>query len=146
VSQEDPLLILDPMKLEIPLLAPGEGVVQQIRVKEALAQAARDAAAPFLRRREGPPHCILHLAEARARNLSDGDHVRLYNDHGSVGLVLRVSDEVQPGNVLVPGQRPDGETLSGTINMLCSDRYTDIGEGATYQSTWLNVAAWPRAT
>ena len=33
----------------------------------------------------------------------------------------------QPGNVLVPGQRPDGETLSGTINMLCSDRYTDIG-------------------
>jgi len=26
--------------------------------------------------------------------------------------------------------------------MLCSDRYTDIGEGATYQSTWLDLAAW----
>ena len=48
----------------------------------------------------------------------------------------------QPGNVLVPGQRPDGETLSGTINMLCSDRYTDIGESVTYQSTWLDIAAW----
>jgi hypothetical protein len=69
--------------------------------------------------------------------------VRLFNDRGSVGLVLKVSDEVQVGNVLVPGQRPDGETVSGTINMLCSDRYTDIGEGATYQSTWLDVSAWP---
>jgi anaerobic selenocysteine-containing dehydrogenase len=96
----------------------------------------------FLRRREGSPCCILHPEEARARDLSDGQRVRLFNDRGSVGLVLRVSDEVQPGNVLVPGQRPDSETLSGTINMLCSDRYTDIGDGATYQSTWLDVVAW----
>jgi hypothetical protein len=42
----------------------------------------------------------------------------------------------------VPGQRRDDETVSGTINMLCSDRYTDMGEGATYQSTWLDVARW----
>jgi hypothetical protein len=34
--------------------------------------------------------------------------------------------------------------VSGTINLLCSDRYTDLGEGATYQSTWLDVAAWER--
>jgi len=98
----------------------------------------------FLRRREDAPCCILHPQEARARDLCDGQPVRLFNDRGSVGLVLKVSDEVQPGNVLVPGQPPDRETVSGTINMLCSDRYTDIGEGATYQSTWLNVTAWPR--
>ena len=36
----------------------------------------------------------------------------------------------------------DGETVEGTINMLCSDRYTDLGEGATYQSTFLDIAAW----
>ena len=57
--------------------------------------------------------------------------------------MLKTSDENQPPRGLVPGQRPDGETLAGTINMLCSDRYTDIGEGATYQSTWLDIAAWP---
>jgi hypothetical protein len=33
--------------------------------------------------------------------------------------------------------------LSGTINMLCSQRYTDIGEGTTYRSTWLDMSAWP---
>ncbi len=97
----------------------------------------------FLRRREGEPCCVLHPKDAAARGLSDGQRVRLYNDRGSVGLVLRVSDEIQPGVILVPGQRPDGETVSGTVNMLCADRYTDLGEGATYQSTFLDVAAWP---
>ena len=96
----------------------------------------------FLRRREGPPYCVLHPDEAARRGLADGDKVRLFNGRGAVGLVLRVSDEVLPGVVLVPGQRPDGETLEGTVNMLCSDRYTDLGDGATYQSTFLDIAAW----
>ena len=100
----------------------------------------------FLRRREGPPCCILHSEDAQVRGLADGQRVRLFNERGSVGLMLRVGDEVQPGVVLVPGQRPDGETGSGTINLLCSDRYTDLGEGATYQSTWLDIAAWNEAS
>ncbi|HVC55416.1 MAG TPA: molybdopterin-dependent oxidoreductase [Stellaceae bacterium] len=100
------------------------------------------AGVDFLRRREGPPCAILHPDEAASRSLGDGARVRLFNQRGAVGLMLRVSDEVLPGVVLVPGQRPDRETLSGTVNMLCSDRYTDLGDGATYQSTFLDVAAW----
>jgi anaerobic selenocysteine-containing dehydrogenase len=96
----------------------------------------------FLRRREGTPFCVLHPNDADARNLRDGEHVRLLNDRGAVGLVLHVRDEVQPGVVLVPGQRPDEEGVAGTVNMLCSDAFTDMGEGATYQSTWLDVRAW----
>nr|WP_269435080.1 molybdopterin-dependent oxidoreductase [Enhydrobacter aerosaccus] len=99
----------------------------------------------FLRTREGKPCCILHPTDAEARGLEDGAAVRLFNDRGEIALTLRVSDEVQPGVVLVPGQRPTREAVAGTINMLCSDRYTDMGEGATYQSTWLEVAAWPAA-
>jgi anaerobic selenocysteine-containing dehydrogenase len=94
----------------------------------------------YLRRREGEPCCVLHPDEARSRGLADGDRVRLFNNRGTVGLVLRVDDEVGPGIVLVPGQRPDGETLEGTVNLLCSDRFTDLGEGATYQSTFLDIA------
>jgi len=100
------------------------------------------AGVDFLRRREGPPYCVLHPDEAARRGLAEGAQVRLFNDRGRVGLVLKVSDEVLPGVVLVPGQRPDGETVSGTVNMLCSDRYTDMGDGATYQSTFLDIAAW----
>ena len=100
------------------------------------------AGVEFLRRREGLPHCILHPGEAASRGLVDGAPVRLFNERGAVGLVLRISDEVRPGVVLVPGQRPDSETLGGTVNLLCSDRYTDLGDGATYQSTFLDIAAW----
>jgi len=97
----------------------------------------------FLRQREGVPCAVLHPADAASRGLSDGQIVHLRNDLGHVSLRLRVRDEIQPGVVLVPGQRPDTETAGGTVNMLCADGYTDMGEGATYQSTWLEVSALP---
>ncbi|MDE2295110.1 MAG: molybdopterin-dependent oxidoreductase [Gammaproteobacteria bacterium] len=95
-----------------------------------------------LRTREGPPVCVLHPMEARARELRDGQPVRAVNDRAAVGLVLQVSDDVPPGIAFVPGQRGDGETVFGTVNLLCADRYSDFGDGATYQSTWLEVTAW----
>jgi anaerobic selenocysteine-containing dehydrogenase len=95
----------------------------------------------FLRQREGVPHAVLHPIDAKVRGLTDGQRVRLRNERGEVGLLLHVRDEIQPGVVLVPGQRPDSETAGGTVNMLCADGYTDMGEGATYQSTWLEVSA-----
>ena len=94
-----------------------------------------------LRKRQGPPVCVLHPDEAAARGLRDGDAVELHNDRGAVAFVLRVNDEAPPGVAYVPGQRPAGESHGGTINMLCSGRYSDFGEGATYQSTRLDVRA-----
>jgi anaerobic selenocysteine-containing dehydrogenase len=129
----DPIEVADAAKWPLRLLtAPG-----YFQAHTAFSGVA------FLREREGKPFCILHPEDAAKRGLEDGAAVRLFNDRGEVGLVLKVSDEVQPGVVLVPGQRPIGEAVSGTINMLCSDRYTDIGEGATYQSTFLDVGPWP---
>jgi len=95
-----------------------------------------------LRAREGEPVCVLHPQEAARRGLQNRQRVRLFNDLGEVGYVLRISEEIPPGVALVHGQRRDDETVSGTINLLCSDRYTDLGDGATYQSTWLDVRAW----
>jgi anaerobic selenocysteine-containing dehydrogenase len=92
-----------------------------------------------LRRRAGAPECVLHPADAKTRGLKDGEQVALVNDLGEVRMRLRISDEVGPGVVLVPGQRPSGESRGTTINMLCSTRYADLGEGATYQSTRLDV-------
>ena len=96
----------------------------------------------FLRKREGEPFCVLHPADAERRGLTGNGKVRLFNARGEVGLMLKISDEVQQGMVLVPGQRPDGEAVSGTINNLCSERLSDIGAGATYQSTYLDVGPW----
>jgi anaerobic selenocysteine-containing dehydrogenase len=99
----------------------------------------------FLRKREGEPCCVLHPNDAARRGLANGSKVRLFNDRGEIGLSLRISDEIREGVVLVPGQRPANEAVSGTINALCSDRLTDIGAGASYQSTFLDVAAWEKS-
>jgi anaerobic selenocysteine-containing dehydrogenase len=92
-----------------------------------------------LRRREGAPVAILHPADAERRGLAPDDAVELFNDLGTVAMRLKVSDEIAPGVVLVPGQRPAGEAVAGTVNLLCSDRLSDLGAGATYQSTFLDV-------
>jgi len=92
-----------------------------------------------LRRRQGPATCVLHPDEAASRGLRDGDPVELVNDRGVIAFVLRVSDEAPIGVAFVPGQRPASEAIAGTINMLCSDRYSDLGAGATYQDTRLDV-------
>jgi anaerobic selenocysteine-containing dehydrogenase len=92
-----------------------------------------------LRRRAGAPVAVVHPEEARRRGLAAGDRVELWNQRGAFAVHLEVSDEVAPGVALVPGQRPAGEALSGTVNLLCSDRLSDLGEGATYQSTFLDI-------
>jgi anaerobic selenocysteine-containing dehydrogenase len=94
-----------------------------------------------LRKKAGPPECVLHPADATARGLRDGGPVELFNEQGAVTFRLRVSDETPPGVAFVPGQRPVKEAHAGTINMLCSTAYSDMGEGATYQSTRLDARA-----
>jgi anaerobic selenocysteine-containing dehydrogenase len=93
-----------------------------------------------LRRAEGGPWVRLHPHEAASRGISQGQAVELFNDAGVVGLYARLTTDVLPGIVVVEGHRPQSHYLSGgPLNVLCSDRYADLGEGATYQDTWLDV-------
>jgi anaerobic selenocysteine-containing dehydrogenase len=93
-----------------------------------------------LRRREGGPWASLHPAEATPRGIQPGQAMELFNASGSVGLYARLTTDVPRGVVVVEGHRPQSQHLSGgPLNRLCADRYSDLGEGATYQSTWLDV-------
>ena len=85
---------------------------------------------------------MLHPDDAAARNLRDGEQVRLVNDRGAVDLMLRVATRCSRVSFWSPGNGPTMRPWPGTVNMLCSDRFTDMGEGATYQSTWLDVRPW----
>lgn len=95
---------------------------------------------PALRRRAGAPTAVLHPTDAAARGIRDGDPVLLFNDHGEAGLLARVSDDTLPGVVAVEGSRARaGYLRGGPINALVSDDLTDLGAGATYQSTYLDA-------
>jgi anaerobic selenocysteine-containing dehydrogenase len=93
-----------------------------------------------LRRDEGGPWARLHPDEAAPRGIQQGQAVELFNAAGTVGLYARLTTDVPPGLVVVEGHRPQSHYLcGGPLNVLCADRYADLGEGATYQDTWLDV-------
>jgi anaerobic selenocysteine-containing dehydrogenase len=93
-----------------------------------------------LQRRQGPPACTLHPDDAAARGIHDGDAVLLFNERGEAGLYARISDDTPRGVVTVEGSRDRSHFLTGgPLNVLTSDHLTDMGAGATYQSTWLDV-------
>ncbi|HWI62969.1 MAG TPA: molybdopterin-dependent oxidoreductase [Symbiobacteriaceae bacterium] len=93
-----------------------------------------------LQRLEGEPRCLLHPTDAAARGLTTGDAVSVYNDRGHVGLYVEVTDAAQLGVVVIEGHRSRSRHLSGgPVNVLTSSRLSDLGAGATYQSTLVDV-------
>ncbi len=81
----------------------------------------------------------IHSIDARARGISDGDAVRVFNRRGEIFLRARVDGSVQPGVVaarlnwakLGPGLR--------NINVLTSEKLTDLGNSATFYSVLVEV-------
>ena len=74
--------------------------------------------------------------DARRRGINDGDRVRVFNDRGAIFLRARVDGAVQPG---VVGARLGWAKLGVNVNVLTSSRLTDLGGGATFYSTLVEV-------
>jgi anaerobic selenocysteine-containing dehydrogenase len=85
----------------------------------------------------------ISLADARARNIADGQQVRVFNDRGETCLVARVDGTVQPGTVSARLNAPRFSPAGRNVNVLTSDRLTDMGGGATFYATLVEVEALP---
>ena len=85
----------------------------------------------------------MHKDDAAPRGILDGDIVEVFNARGSIRLTARVSAN---GNASVPAgvvaSRLSWNKLSPgghNVNLLTSQRLTDIGGGATFYSTLVQV-------
>jgi len=81
----------------------------------------------------------MHSADASARGVASGDSVSVWNDRGRITLTASVGDTVPAG---VVAARLDWQKLSqdgANVNALTSERLTDIGGGATFYSTLVEV-------
>ena len=83
----------------------------------------------------------IHPLDAKAREITDGSLVRVYNDRGETFLIARVADEGKQGSVTVffgawAGPYP-------AINVLNADRDTDIGYGTCYYNCLVQVEKAP---
>jgi anaerobic selenocysteine-containing dehydrogenase len=81
----------------------------------------------------------IHTADATTRGLATGDAVEVFNARGAIQLHALVGDSVPPG---VVAARLDWNKLSAAgsnVNALTSETLTDIGGGATFYSTLVEV-------
>jgi len=81
----------------------------------------------------------MHSTDAAARGIVAGDEVEVFNGRGRIALRALVNGHVGEG---VVAARLDWNKLSaqgGNVNALTSERLTDIGGGATFYSTLVEV-------
>ena len=82
----------------------------------------------------------IHPLDAKPRGLADGDRVRVFNDRGAIELTAMLNPSLPPGVVAAHLDWAKLHPGSANVNALTSERLTDIGGGATFYSTLVEVA------
>jgi anaerobic selenocysteine-containing dehydrogenase len=86
----------------------------------------------------------MHAADASARGIADGDSVKVYNDRGEIFLRARVDGTVQPGVVSARLNWAKLSSGSTNINVLTSEKLSDLGNSATFYSVLVEVESASR--
>ena len=81
----------------------------------------------------------IHAADAQARGIEEGDTVRVFNWRGDILLKAHVDGTVQPGVVCARLYWAKLTGQSRNINVLTSEKLTDLGNSATFYSVLVEV-------
>ena len=87
----------------------------------------------------------MNPADARARGITDGQTVRIFNDRGSTLLPVKVTPRIAQGVVSIKEgawftPAADGTDTKGCANVLAEDRSAACG-ATTYNTNLVEVAA-----
>jgi anaerobic selenocysteine-containing dehydrogenase len=93
--------------------------------------------------REKGPFIEIDAADAAQRGLVDGAEARAFNERGSLTLPVSITDRLRPGLVSIPWGWVGDAYGSGLANDLTNDAETDLGGGASYGDTLIQVEAAP---
>ncbi|HVO60258.1 MAG TPA: molybdopterin-dependent oxidoreductase [Terriglobales bacterium] len=81
----------------------------------------------------------MNAQDARSRGIADGDRVRVFNQRGEIYLTARVNGRVQPGMVSAKLYWAKLSEGGKNINVLTSEKLTDMGNSATFYSVLVEV-------
>ena len=101
---------------------------------------------PVIQAMEEPGLLEMNVDDARPRGIADGNQVRVFNPRGDILLRARVDGTVQPGVVCA---RLDWAKLSQqgrNVNVLTSEKLTDLGNSATFYSVLVEVELFQTAS
>jgi anaerobic selenocysteine-containing dehydrogenase len=88
----------------------------------------------------------MSASDARARKIADGDRVRVFNRRGDILLRARVDGAVQPGVVCARLHWAKLSPEGRNINVLTSEKLTDLGNSATFYSVLVEVELFQTAS
>ena len=88
---------------------------------------------------EKGPVLEMDPADAEARGIEDGDVVRVHNARGSLEAPVHVGPRVRPGVVAMAFGW--WRSLGPSVNALTSDGVADLGGGADFYGTRVEVSA-----
>ena len=95
---------------------------------------------PEMLKRAGPRRVTLNPEDAAARDLSEGDIARIFNDRGSFEAEIVVSDVVQPGIAAsTKGYWPKIMGEKANLNLTVAERDSDLGGGAVFHDNRVEV-------
>jgi anaerobic selenocysteine-containing dehydrogenase len=94
---------------------------------------------PSVQSMEEPGLLEIHTSDARQRGIRDGDQVRVFNSRGELQLRARVNGAVQPGVVAAALNWAKLTPEGRNINVLTSEKLTDMGNSATFYSVLVEV-------
>ncbi|MGA7379783.1 MAG: molybdopterin-dependent oxidoreductase [Terriglobales bacterium] len=94
---------------------------------------------PSIQEMEEPGLLEMSAADALSRGIADGDTVRVFNRRGDIHLAAKINGAVQTGVVCArlawAKLSPGGQN----INVLTSQKLTDLGNSATFYSVLVEV-------
>jgi anaerobic selenocysteine-containing dehydrogenase len=89
---------------------------------------------------EKEPFLDIHPVDAAAREIKDGDRVRVYNERGEFRVKARVSERARPGVVVALSIWWKKLTSDGcNANDVTSQALTDLGAAATFYDALVEV-------
>ncbi|HWG21822.1 MAG TPA: molybdopterin-dependent oxidoreductase [Terracidiphilus sp.] len=81
----------------------------------------------------------MHPADAEPRGIAEGDAVRIFNDRGAISLRAMMNDKLPAGVVAARLDWAKMHAERVNVNVLTSERLTDIGNAATFYSVLVEV-------
>lgn len=88
---------------------------------------------------QGEQFVLINAVDAKARGISDGATVRVYNDRGAFSGDARITDDVNPG-VVVATLGYWRQLTDGTVNIISSAEFVNMGHAPTFSDNLVDVA------
>jgi len=88
----------------------------------------------------------MNASDAQTRRIADGDRVRVFNRRGNILLKAKVDGAVQPSVVCARLHWAKLGPQGRNINVLTSEKLTDLGNSATFYSVLVEVELFQTAS